>query len=189
MLLEFVWVCFVKNLFVQFILKFENPSIFNLFFVFFYDIYYINIEKHTHNIFLYQTFHFSTFSVIIIILIKRVVFSIFFSFFKYVFALRPNHDPPHLSSPFYHIIVSNFRVLLHRSNLPQFLRRRLSRADSLKQLIRYDRPTNLYLKITMVGQLVESNGAQTFRLAGQKFHPKFSDHPQRQAKALHATEF
>lgn len=41
-------ICFIS---VIIYFKFENPSSFYSIFVFFYDKYYINIEKHTHNIF------------------------------------------------------------------------------------------------------------------------------------------
>ncbi|EJY57729.1 AAEL017540-PA [Aedes aegypti] len=48
-------ICFIS---VIIYFKFENPSNFYSILFFFYDKYYINIEKHTHNIFCIKHFIF-----------------------------------------------------------------------------------------------------------------------------------
>lgn len=97
------------------ILKFENPSIFNLY-LFFFMIYILYKYRKTHTqYFFVSNISFFHFSVIIIILIKRVVFPFFFSFFKYVFALRPNHDSPY----FFPFIILLFQISVFFSTLQE----------------------------------------------------------------------
>lgn len=162
---DFCWVGLkIVALFVLLrFIEFENPNTLNFVFVYFFTIYIYIIYKyrktHTHffvsNISLIHFF----FVIIIFILIESGFVGDFFFSIKF---LLPNHDSACIFFPF-------FTVLLYRisssficsDQLCGQVVRKITKGPSPNATSHvcfypFDRPINLYLKITMVGQLAKS---------------------------------